>query len=246
MGYDAEDFVKENRVKALSWLATAALVGSLSACGGAQSPGGGDGLDVSRVASGPTIVRLDGRGGAVEALAGSARYSVQAVDVAVPASLVVSEANLFYPKADIVWRAEPVGNRYAQVKSVLDEGFAGGITGMNSGPSATVEITLIRFHSLTEKARFSVGGVHDIVFSLTVRDSKTNVPLEGPRRVEVAIRASGGDKAIAEDSAGNTQRVVIVAGIAEAIRRELALVPVGIEAKRKGLFGGLSLKGGTQ
>ena len=103
---------------------------------------------------------------------------------------------------------------------------------MDTGPKAVVAITLERFHALTEKARFSVGGVHDVIVSLTVTDPGSGRILEGPRRVEIAIRASGGDRAIAEDAAGNTQRVVIVAGLAEAIRRQLAVVPVGIRVKR--------------
>lgn len=246
--------VKENGVKILSWSLSAAVVAVLSACSSGQmvsdkvaaGAGAPDGIQAATSVAVSTIVKLDGRGGSIEALAGEARYAVSKVDISVPATLVVSEANLFYPTADIVWRAEPVGDRYAQVKSVLEEGFASGVKGMTSGPAARLEITLERFHALTEKARFSVGGVHDVIFSLTVRDAKTGEVLEGPRRIEVAIRASGSDKAIAEDVAGKTQRVVIVAGLAEAIRRELAIVPVGLAPKRKGLFAGLSLQGGTE
>lgn len=238
--------VREERlVKMWSCLVAIALIAGLTACGRGQTGAAADGL--SSVTSGATIVRIDARGGSIGApLAGIGRYDVDGLEITVPASLVVSEANLFYPKADIVWRADPVGDRYAQVKSVLEEGFAAGVAGMDSGPKVVVAISLERFHALTEKARFSVGGVHDIIVVLMVKDATTGQILEGPRRVEVAIRASGGDKAIAEDAAGNTQRAVIVAGLAEAIRRQLALVPVGIETKRKGLFRGLSLKRGTQ
>lgn len=231
-------------MKISSCLMAMVLVAALTACGNGQPK-------AKEAVSGGTrssaIIRLDGRGGTIGGpVAGVARYDVANVDIVVPASLVVSEANLFYPSADIVWRGEPVGDRYEQVKAVLTEGFAAGVVGMDTGPKATVAVTLERFHSLTEKARFSVGGVHDIIYSVTVRDPDTGQILEGPRRVEVAIRASGGDKAIAEDAAGDTQRMVIVAGLAEAIRRDLAVVPVGIEAKRKGLFAGLSLNDGTQ
>lgn len=231
-------------MKISSWSMAMVLVAALAACGGGQPTADEAAADVPRAS---TIVRLDARGGSIgEPLAGAARYDVTNVEIVVPTDLVVSEANLFYPRADIVWRAEPVGDRYAQVESVLTESFAAGVAGMDTGPKVVVAITLERFHALTEKARFSVGGVHDIIYSVTVRDPSTGQVLEGPRRLEVAIRASGGDKAIAEDAAGNTQRVVIVAGLAEAIRRDLALVPVGIEAKRKGLFAGLSLNLGTQ
>lgn len=212
-----------------TWSIAIVFVAALSACGGGGPLTGAPGSDKAKRPTVSTILRIDGRGGTIAPLAGAARYDVNAVKITVPDNLVVSEANLFYPNADIVWRGEPVGNRHAQVKSVLEEGFAKGVKTMDSGPDATLSVTLERFHSLTEKARFSVGGVHDVVFLLTVRDQGTGQVLEGPRRVEVAIRASGGDRAIAEDAAGNTQRAVIVAGLAEAIRRDLALVPVGIQ-----------------
>lgn len=234
-------------MKMWPFLVATVLIAGLTACGRGQTGAGDAANRLSPVTSGATIVRIDARGGSIGTpLAGAGRYDVDGVEITVPASLVASEANLFYPTADIVWRADPFGDRYAQVKSVLEEGFAAGVTGMDSGPKVVVAASLERFHSLTEKARFSVGGVHDIIVVLTVKDATTGQILEGPRRVEVAIRASGGRKAIAEDAAGNTQRAVIVAGLAEAIRRHLALVPVGIETKRKGLFRGLSLKRGTQ
>lgn len=230
-------------MRIMSWPAACLLIASLSACGG--GPAGSD--DAATSPANGTIVKLDARGGSVGSpVAGEARYDVMDVEITVPMTLAVSEANLFYPKADIVWRGEPVGDRYAQVKAVLDEGITAGVANMNSGPKVVLAVTLERFHALTEKARFSVGGVHDIVLSIVVRDAATGSVLEGPRRIEVAIRASGGDQAIAEDAAGNTQRAVIVAGLAEAMKRDLAVVPVGIEPKRKGLLQGLSLKRGTQ
>jgi hypothetical protein len=183
-------------------------------------------------------VKLDGRAPIEQPSGQESRFSVQGFEITVPPTLQVSEANLFYPKADIVWRGEPIGNRLTQVQAILNDGLIAGVVGLKSGPNAKLNITLERFHALTEKARFSVGGVHDIVFLVTVVDAKSDAVLEGPRRVEIAIRASGNDAAIAEDAAGRTQRVVIVEGIAEAIRRQFT-GPLSISSARKpGLFGG--------
>jgi hypothetical protein len=190
-----------------------------------------DGLPLSEV-------KMDGRQPIVSTAAAQSRYSVSSVEVIVPETLVVSEANQFYPKADIVWRGDPPGDRLAQVKSILEEGLGVGASTLKQGPSVVVSVQLERFHALTEKARYSVGGVHDVVFLLTVKDVKTGVVLEGPRRVEIAIRAAGNDMAIAEDEAGRTQKVVIVEGVAEALRRELS-GPMSLPPpKRRGLFGG--------
>ena len=188
-----------------------------------------DGLPLSEV-------KMDGRQPIVSSVAAESRYSVTSIEVIIPETLVVSEANQFYPKADIVWRGDPPGDRLAQVKSIMDEGLASGASTLLQGPSVVVSVQLERFHALTEKARYSVGGVHDVVFLLTVKDAETGVVLEGPRRVEIAIRAAGNDVAIAEDEAGRTQRVVIVEGVAEALRRELSGPMSSSPPKKRGLF----------
>lgn len=183
---------------------------------------------------------MDGRQPIVATVAAEARYSVTSIEVIVPQTLVVSEANQFVPKADIVWRGDPPGDRLAQVKSIMEEGLGVGASLLNQGPDVMVSVQLERFHALTEKARYSVGGVHDVVFVMTVVDAKSGAVLEGPRRVEIAIRAAGNDLAIAEDEAGRTQRVVIVEGLAEALRRELSGPLAVVPPKRHGLFAGFN------
>lgn len=150
------------------------------------------------------------------------KYDVQAVRVAVPGTLRVSEANMYYPLADIVWRGDPIGDRYAQVKALMEEGLARGVQGLHSGPQAIVDVQLTRFHSLTEKTRFTFGGVHSVKFILTVRDAATGAVLEGPRPVVADVKASGGTRALHEDMVGRTMKVVITEHLAEVIRRELS------------------------
>ena len=201
-------------MKLKSWLLVLITMIALAGCD-AKNSSRLDGLPLSEV-------KLDGRVSIGPSSATNLRYTVRSVDLIVPETLRVSEENLFYPDADVVWRGEPHGDRPMQISAILDEGLNAGASGAKQGAQVTIKVQLERFHALTEKARFSIGGVHDIVFVLTVLDFKTNAILEGPRRVEVAIKASGNDKAIAEDAAGRTQRVVIVEGVAEAIRRELS------------------------
>jgi hypothetical protein len=230
--------LEDNRVTTKSICAALIFAVGLAGCGllKSESP---DGVPT-------TQVKLDGREPIVQSPIETSLYNVRSVDVTVPSALRVSEANLFYPDADVVWRGEPQGDRLAQVKAILEEGLAAGTAGMKTGPKAMISVQLERFHALTEKARFAVGGVHDVVFVLTVREVGTNAILAAPQRIEVAIRASGSDKAIAEDAAGRTQRVVIVEGVAEAVRRELSPRPATEQPQRRGLFAGLSLKRGTQ
>lgn len=150
------------------------------------------------------------------------QYSVSEVHVTVPETLRVSEANMFYPLADIVWRGEAPGNRYEQITAMFNDSFNVGIQSMTSGPDVIVEVEVTRFHALTEKTRRTIGGVHSIRFLLTVRDAVSGEVIDGPRQVVADVRASGGSAAIEEERMGRTQRVVIVENLTEVIRRELS------------------------
>ncbi len=165
-----------------------------------------------------------------------AQYDVQAVNVSVPRNLKASEANSFHPSADIVWRGELPGDRHAQVLAIFNEAMGRGTAAMHSGPQVVVDIEVVRFHCLTEKTRFTVGGVHSMQFTMTVRDAVSGAILQGPRLVVADVKAAGGARAIAEDAAGRTQRVVVVERLTEVIRRELSApmvaVPEGMQVSR--------------
>lgn len=151
-----------------------------------------------------------------------AQYDVVDIRIAVPGSLKVSEANMFYPVADIVWRGEPMGNRHAQVAAIFREAMDRGTGTMTSGRRVVVDVEVTRFHSVTEKTRYTVGGTHSMRFTLTVRDAQTGAVIDGPRVVVADARAAGGKQAVAEELAGRTQRVVVVERLADAIRTELS------------------------
>lgn len=157
------------------------------------------------------------------------QYDVTAVNVIVPRTLRVSETNVFFPIADIVWYGDPAGDRYAQVQALYEEALARGTAAMTEGRAVVLEVEITRFHALTPKARYTVGGEHTLHFTLTVRDAATGDIVDGPRKVVADIKGSGGKRAIAEEEAGLTQKVVIENRLAEVIRRELS-VPVSAGA----------------
>jgi hypothetical protein len=144
------------------------------------------------------------------------------VNVIVPHSLRVSEANTFVPVADIVWRGDPLGDRYQQVEAIFETAAWGATAQMHAGRAVVVDMEVTRFHCLTEKARYTIGGNHALHFDLTVRDAQTGQVLDGPRTVVADIKAAGGSRAIAEDQAGRTQKVVIIDRLTEVLRRELS------------------------
>jgi hypothetical protein len=198
---------------AIRSLVAFALVLGLSAC---VAPGAATRNAPMQAVSDLSVASKDG------VLAVTPAYDVADVRITVPTSLKVSEANLFYPVADIVWRGEPVGDRYAQITQILREAAAGGTAGMNKGQKIVLDITLTRFHSLTEKTRFTVGGMHTLRYDLTVRDAATGTILSGPQKIVADVRGAGGNAAIAEEMAGRTQRVVVIEALGASLRRALS------------------------
>ncbi|MDR7125050.1 DUF6778 family protein [Pseudotabrizicola sp. 4114] len=194
-----------------------AVVMGLSACAGG-------GPDVMRSDRTQMTLATQGPGAAVEPVRQvlAAQYDVEDIRISVPSKLKVSEANMFYPVADIVWRGEPMGNRHAQVMSIFKEAMDRGTHTMTTGRKVLVDIEVERFHSVTEKTRYTVGGTHSMRFTLTVRDAATGMVIDGPRLVAADAKAAGGAQAVAEEQMGRTQRVVVVERLASAIRSELS------------------------
>ncbi|WP_281992211.1 DUF6778 family protein [Sulfitobacter geojensis] len=148
--------------------------------------------------------------------------TVTAINVTVPRALSVSEANTYYPNGDIVWRGDPIGDRHAQVAQIFDTAFQAGTADMSGSTGVILDVEVVRFHSVTEKTRYSVGGVHNMVFKLTVRRASTGAALAPTRLVEANLPALGGRAAIEADRNGQTQKVRVTDYLSQAIRHELA------------------------
>ena len=148
------------------------------------------------------------------------------VKVIVPRDLKVSEAETFYPLADIVWRGDPRGNRYEQIEAIYATAIPPAIAPLNHGIPVVAVIEVTRFHCVTDKTRYTVGGVHSLRFELTIRHAETGAILSGPRKVVADAPAPGGQKAVAQDMAGITQKHVVTERLATVIRRELKTLNV--------------------
>ena len=149
---------------------------------------------------------------------------VENVTVRVPRSLSVSEANRYLPKADIVWRGDVIGDRHAQVAAIFDTAMRRGTEALDGSVPVAIDVKVLRFHALTEKARYTVGGVHNINFELTIRNADTGALLTEPRLVRADLDGFGGKQALQAEARGLTQKVRITAHLAEVIRQELSTV----------------------
>ena len=139
----------------------------------------------------------------------------------VPEALSVSEANMYFPVADIVWREDPQGNRHEQVAAIFERAFEDALGSGSGSVPVVAEITIERFHSLTEKARYTVGGRHAIYFSLRILDPESGENLVPPRQVNASFPAFGGGRAIAEEAKGNGQKVRILDQLTRVIVAEI-------------------------
>ncbi|MBV2360904.1 hypothetical protein KUH32_14140 [Thalassococcus sp. CAU 1522] len=143
-------------------------------------------------------------------------YTISGYSVSVPEKLKVSEANLYYPVTDIVWRGDPYGNRKRQIIEIFQESISRATPGIDGPRPVTLAIELKRFHSITEKTRYTIGGMHSISFYVTVTDAETGEVLIDRRKVKADLEAFGGQRALAADRQG--------LGMKERIQRHLARV----------------------
>ena len=148
-------------------------------------------------------------------------YTIADIVYAVPEDIRVSEGNGYYPNTDVVWRGDPIGNRPAQIGAMFEEAIARNEPALQGDLPVIVELTLIRFHGVTERTRFSVGGVYDIKFDMTIRDALTGFVIEPTRRVHVDLAAPGGIGAILAEQRGQTEKVRVTDFLTIVMNEEL-------------------------
>ena len=148
-------------------------------------------------------------------------YDVLGVQVVVPETLRSTESNSYYPDAEIVWRGDPPGDRHAQVEAIFETAAAEATRDMNGAEDVFVQIRLVRFHGVTERTRYTVGGVYNLVFDMQVVDPAGNI-VEPQRRIEANLPAPGGLAATRLDAAGQTEKVRVTEFLTFVLSRELS------------------------
>ncbi|MEM6588716.1 MAG: DUF6778 family protein [Pseudomonadota bacterium] len=178
--------------------------------------------------------------GQLVASAAPTSFDVQAVVVTVPRTLKSTEKNRYYPGGDIVWREDPFGDRHAQVEAILQSGLELGAASLTAGTvPVEVHVELTRFHALTQKARATIGGVHDIEFLMSLRDPLTGKAFGPTKLVKADLKAYGGRKAIEAEMRGLTQKVRITNHLAKVLRAEMT-TPEGFVAQNLGILGAIN------
>ncbi len=148
-------------------------------------------------------------------------YKVTGIQVDVPRSLRVSESNMLIPMGDIVWRGDLPGDRYEQIQDILAIAIERGTSEMDGSQDIIVKVTVSRFHSLSQRARYSVGGNHSIYFDLELFDAATGIQIGETKSINASFDAYGGQQAIQAELAGLTQKVRIIDHVANVIGAEV-------------------------
>lgn len=146
---------------------------------------------------------------------------IESFTVNVPRSLKVNDRNLYYPRGDIVWRGEPRGDRYAQVQAMFEAGLRSAAPRVDGLRPVRLDVQVTRFHSLSEKARYTVGGVHDIDFRYRLVDLDTGLPLGPSKLVNADLNGLGGQAALEAEGRGETQKARIIAHLSRVFVEEL-------------------------
>ncbi len=154
-------------------------------------------------------------------------WRLAGVRVTAPRSLVVSEERSWEPVADIVWREDKLGDRYAQVEKIMTTAISRGARGLHGGVPVRLEATMQRFHAMTfeaEALNFDVG-VHNIDFNIRVVNAATGAVLAGPVAIEASFPAKTGARMAEARSRGESQKSQITAHVAATIAGWLGTGP---------------------
>ncbi len=156
-----------------------------------------------------------------------AAWSIADIRVSVPDSLTVSsDPDQRVPGADIVWWGEPgasASERRQQVAAIIGEAVTNGLSGFNGSADVVAEVTVIRFHGLTPRARASCSilgclGNTNVDFEITVRDAATGDVLASSGLIEADPETVQGEAAELADQRGETDRARIVQHISGVVR----------------------------
>lgn len=149
----------------------------------------------------------------------SKTWRVSSIQVEVPETLSVSEENSYAPEADIVWREDPPGNRYEQVKAIMTKAAEVGTQDLRGSHPVRLVIQVSEFHALSQKTRATLEhtGVHNITFVAQVIDDRTGAELSPPDTIRADLVALSGAEAIIAVSQGQTQKVRIISHVSKVI-----------------------------
>ena len=148
-------------------------------------------------------------------------YRLRAFNFEAQQGLRVSENESFYPDADVVWRGDPIGPRIPQIAAMFQEAAKRNRAVLDGNFPVDVDLTLVRFHGVTNRTRYTVGGIYNVIFDLTIKNAATGEIIEPTRRIVGDLDAPGGERAALQDQVGQTQKVRVTDFLTSLLRAQL-------------------------
>ncbi len=173
-----------------------------------------------------------------EPLRDDVTYNWNVVDIQaiVPRNLTTTTRNGQMPNVDLIWTEEGPGDVYAQIEAIMEETIARAASRLQRSVKGSRPVIIrteqIQFHSLTQRARSNIGGIHNVDFILTVVDANTGELVSGPAVIEADVNAFGGAAARAAVAQGQTMRVRIIDRVSEVIATYLGVSDNPVETGR--------------
>ena len=157
-------------------------------------------------------------------------WRITDVRVNVPRSLSTSEANTMKPNVELLWQDEPYGDRYAQVRDILERPMRGLLPAFEGSRDVVLQLNVSFFHAQTPLVRRTFGGEHEIEFTFSLYDATTGALVYGPASRDLTFAAYGGRRAVEAEAMGLTQRVRIEARMHDWMISEfrLPVAPSGV------------------
>ncbi len=154
-------------------------------------------------------------------------WRVVDVQATVPRTLTTTDRNGQMPNVDLIWTEEGQGDTYAQIEAIMEDSMAKAASRLRSTVKGSRPVIIrteqLQFHSLTQRARSNIGGIHNVDFMLTVVDANTGAVLAGPAKIEADVTAFGGRQAEEAVAQGQTMRVRIVNRVSDVIATYLGV-----------------------
>ena len=148
-------------------------------------------------------------------------YDIQNLRFGAVPDIAVSEQESYYPQTDVVWRGDPIGPRVAQIGEMFQAAFDRNKPILNGTTPVDIQITLVRFHGVTDLTRLTVGGVYNIIFNMTVIDARSGAIIEPARLIQGDLKAPGGAGGHALIQGGQTQKVRVTDFLTNLLRQQL-------------------------
>ncbi len=170
----------------------------------------------------------------------SANWRLAGVKVIVPETLTVSERDTYAPEADIVWHGDPLlpgTTRQQQIAAIVKSGITDAAKRLHGSRPVILQATVTQFHAITPVARESIGGMHNVDFTLNVLDARTGALIIGPVTIEADEVALSGAEAYAAADRGETQKVRIRNRIFRVVATWLGVAGEGEQVVQGSAYG---------